>query len=380
VPDREVGSEFHWDTAALLAAPAPDRPHWLPVRPQLFATCCGALTSLIRLLPPGGCLHMPSYFCMGVAEALSAVAPLVWYRHLPDERGPRMETLHAEPGDVVVAQNLFGRDAREPWDAWAAAHPDVTVIEDHSHDPFSDWARTSTAAYATASLRKTLPVPDGGLLWSPRGLELPAPTGEESPGAALKLAAMLLKAAWLDGRAVPKHDFRSLQQAGESALLGSAGPASAVTRSVLPLLDIGGLRATATRNAAALAVALPQRNATWRVLHGAPAGSASFRVQLVCADETVRDALLRHLGRHGIFAPVHWRQDRAGFWSGDDEAADLASRMLTVPVDHRCRPEDIRRIADVLLAFDNNRVAEGPADDTRAAGTPARVAAAALQR
>jgi hypothetical protein len=304
---------------------------------------------------------------MGVAEALSAVAPLVWYRHLPDERGPRMETLHAEPGDVVVAQNLFGRDAREPWDAWAAAHPDVTVIEDHSHDPFSDWARTSTAAYATASLRKTLPVPDGGLLWSPRGLELPAPTGEESPGAALKLAAMLLKAAWLDGRAVPKDDFRALQHAGECALLGSTGPASTVTRSVLPLLDIGGLRATATRNAAALAVALPQRNATWRVLHGAPPGSASFRVQLVCADETVRDALLRHLARHGIFAPVHWRQDRAGFWSGDDEAADLASRMLTVPVDHRCNPEDIRRIADVLLSFDS----------TRAAGTPARVAAAA---
>jgi hypothetical protein len=369
VPDREIGSEFHWDPAALLAAEPRDSAHWLPVRPALFATCCGALTSLIRLVSPGGRLHMPSYFCMGVAEALSADAPLVWYRHLPDERGPRMETLHAEPGDVVVAQNLFGRDAREPWDAWAAAHPGVTVIEDHSHDPFSDWARTSTAAYATASLRKTMPVPDGGLLWSPRGLDLPEPAGGESPGAALKLAAMLLKAAWLDGRAVPKNDFRALQQAGEEALLGSTGPASTLTRAVLPLLDIGGLRATATRNAAALAAALPARTATWRVLHGAPAGSASFRLQLVCADEPVRDALLRHLGQHGIYAPVHWRQDREGFFSGDDEAADLASRMLTVPVDHRCRLDDVRRIADVLLEF-----------HARAVGPPARVPAAAVQR
>ena len=58
-----------------------------------------------------------------------------------------------------------------------------------------------------------------------------------------------------------------------------------------------------------------------------------------------------HLARHGIFAPVHWRQDRAGLWSGDDEAADLASRMLTVPVDHRCGPDDVRRIAEVLRAF-----------------------------
>jgi hypothetical protein len=381
VPDREVGSEFHWDPAALLAAVPGDSPRWLPARPVLFATCCGALTSLIRLLSPGGRLHLPSYFCMGVAEALSADTPLVWYRHLPDERGPRMETLRAGPGDVVVAQNLFGRDSREPWDAWAAAHPGVTVVEDHSHDPFSDWARTSTAAYATASLRKTLPVPDGGLLWSPRGLETPVPAGGESPGAGLKLAAMLLKSAWLDGRAVPKEDFRALQQAGEGALLGSAGPASTVTRAVLPLLDIGGLRATATRNAAALTAALAgpasaARTGGRRVLHGAPAGSASFRVQLVCADETDRDALLRHLGRHGIFAPVHWRQDRTGFWSGDDEAADLASRMLTVPVDHRCRPADVHRIADVIRSF-GTRAAETPG---RVAEPPARVAAAASQR
>jgi hypothetical protein len=366
VPDREVGSEFHWDPTALLTAEPTGGPRWLPDRPALFATCCGALTALIRLRAPGGRMHAPSYFCMGVAEALSADAPLVWYRHLPDERGPRMETLHAEPGDVVLAQNLFGRDIREPWDAFAAAHPGVTVIEDHSHDPFSEWARTSTAAYATASLRKTLPVPDGGLLWSPRGLELPEPAGGESPGAALKLAAMLLKGAWLDGRTVPKGDFRALQQAGEDALLGSAGPASTLTRAILPLLDIGGLRATATRNAEALAAALPAWTPTWRVLSGSPAGSAPFRVQLVCADGTVRDALLRHLGQHGIYAPVHWRQDPDGFFSGDDEAAGLAARMLTVPVDHRCRPADVRRIADVLLDF-----------DLRSAGLPI---AAALQR
>lgn len=347
-PPREIGSEFGWDATALRATAPTGPPDWLPAHAALFATCCGALTRLIRLLSPRGRLHVPSYFCMGVAEALSADVPLAWYRHLPDERGPRMETVHAEPGDVVLAQNLFGRDSAAPWDAWAAAHPDVAVVEDHSHDPFGTWARTSTARYATASLRKTLPLPDGGLLWSPRGLDLPEPVGDQSPGAALKLAAMLLKSAWLDGRAVPKTDFRALQQAGECALLGSAGPASTLTRAVLPLLDVDSLRATASRNARTLVAALPARTAGWEV----GPGSASFRVQLTCPDEATRDALLAHLGRNGIFAPVHWRQDRTGFWSGDPEAADLAARMLTIPADHRCEPSDIRRIADVLLAFD----------------------------
>jgi hypothetical protein len=351
-PPREIGSEFHWDPAALLT-PVPGggpRP-LLPAGHALFATGCGALRAVLRLPAPRGRLHVPSFFCMGVAEALSADVPISWYRHLPDGAGPRLETLRAVDGDVVLAQNLFGRDHREPWDAWMRAHPGVTVVEDHSHDPFSGWARTSTAPYAMASLRKTLPLPDGGLLWSPRGLHLPRPSGAESPGAHLKLAAMVLKQAWLDGRAVPKEDFRALQQRGEQALLGSAGPASALTTTMLPLLDLAGLRAASTRNAHALIGTLVGRTQAWRVLTGGPADAAPFRVQLLCASATVRDELLAHLAGHGIYAPVHWRQDRGGVWSGDETAADLAVRILTVPVDHRCGPDDVRRVAEVLGAF-----------------------------
>lgn len=351
-PAAEVGSEFHWDPAALRGT-APDAPPgWLPQRHELFATGCGALTTLLRALAPVRRLHLPSYFCMGVAEALSAHARIAWYHHLPDGHGPGLDTVHARPGDVVLAQNLFGRDDRAPWDAWMPAHPGVTVVEDHSHDPLSPWARTSTAPYAVASLRKTLPLPDGGLLWSPRGLPVPRPVGEPSPGAQLKLAAMLLKGAWRDGRAVPREAFRSLQTEGERMLLGSAGPACALTTAVLPLLDATGLRAASTRNAGALVAALPAGMPAWRVLGtGVPDGAAPFRVQLVCPSEPVRDALLRHLARHGVYAPVHWRQDPAGPHSGDADAADLASRMLTVPVDHRCGPSDIRRIAALLHAF-----------------------------
>jgi hypothetical protein len=337
----EIGSEFHWEPAALLGG----GPSVLPARHELFATGCGALVTLLRRLAPTGRLHVPSYFCMGVAEAVSASVPIAWYRHLPDGQGPRWPTLRAGPGDVVLAQNLFGHDDGGPWETWMRDHPGIPVIEDHSHDPFSDWARSSTAAYAVASLRKTLPLPDGGLLWSPRGLGVPAPVGPESRGAQLKLAAMLLKAAWLDGRPVPKDTFRELQQQGEHLLLGSAGPASAVTRAALPLLDLAALRATSIGNAHALIDALPASTASWRVL---PGGPAPFRVQLVCPAEPVRDALLAHLARNGVFAPVHWRQDRDGVWSGDEEAADLAARMLTVPVDHRCTPFDVRRIAGLL--------------------------------
>jgi hypothetical protein len=354
-PARQIGSEFHWDPAVLLSDARGGLPDWLPAERGLFATGCGALRALLRWLGPAGRLHVPSYFCTGVAEALAECVPIAYYRHLPDGRGPRWETLRIRPGDVVLAQNLFGRDDGAPWAAWIRAHPAIPVIEDHSHDPFSGWARTSTAAYAVASLRKTLPLPDGGLLWSPDGRELPVPEGPESAGAAQKLAAMLLKAGWLDGQPVPRERFRALQVQGEGTLLGSAGPASTVTAAVLPLLDVTGIRAASSRHARALREALDGRTGKVVILGlieaGGTADAAPFRVQLACPAERDRDALLAHLAANRIFAPVHWRQDPRGWWSGDHEAAGLANRMLTLPVDHRCSSADVSRVADVVAEF-----------------------------
>jgi hypothetical protein len=157
---------------------------------------------------------------------------------------------------------------------------------------------------------------------------------------------MLLKAAWLGGRPIPKDAFRALQQQGERELLGSSAPASAVTVATLPLLDIIGLRTASARQASALADALSSRTPDWWVCGGGP-----FRVQLECASQRVRDALLAHLARHGIYAPVHWRQHRDRLWSGDERAHELSGRLLTLPVDHRCGPGEVRRIAEVVRAF-----------------------------
>ncbi|MCY1142380.1 hypothetical protein OWR29_30655 [Actinoplanes sp. Pm04-4] len=309
------------------------------------------MSALLRRLGRPGRLHVPSFFCMGVAEALGKDMPLAWYRHLPDGRGPRWETLRADPGDVVLAQNLFGREDGAAWREWIAAHPDVTVLEDHSHDPFGPWAESSTAAYAVASLRKTLPVPDGAVLWSPQGLEVPVPSGPANEGSHLKLAAMLLKAAWLDGYPIPKEKFRALQQQGEQTLLGSDAPPSAFTAAVLPLLDIAGIRAAGTRNVRALETLLhasldSSPDVLCATLSGR--GGAPFRVQVFCDSESERDRLLARLAAGGIFAPVHWRQDREAFWSGDDEAAAWAGRILTLPVDHRCGAGEVHRMVEAV--------------------------------
>src|SRR5262249_26982544 len=89
----------------------------------------------------------------------------------------------------------------------------------------------------------------------------------------------------------------------------------------------------------------------WRPLSYGPPGAVPFNVQILCASEAVRDALLGHLARERIFAPVHWRQPRTELFSGDEAAVDYASRILTVPVDHRDPPWGVHRTAEVLRTF-----------------------------
>ncbi len=351
----EVGSDFHWDEAALASRPAAGG--WLPRGHRLYSTGSGAIIAVLRTLGTGCRLHLPSFFCMEVAEFLTRAADIRWYRQLPDGAGPQLDSLHTSPGDVVLAVNLFGREDREPWDDWARSHPEVTVFEDHSHDPLSDWARTSTARFCIASLRKTLPVPDGAAVWSPSGAALPVQPASRSSAGDLKLAAMILKSGWLRGRPVPREAFRSLQAAGEAVIHeGEPGP-TAFTQAVLPLLDAFALRSRRARNAAELERRLlqveprPKGTPIWRVLNHGSGEFVPFNVQIVCEDRQVRESLASYMIRHRVFTPVHWPQDGFRVTSQDPCALEYSRRILTIPVDHRYDLDDVARISELLAAF-----------------------------
>lgn len=353
-PPWELGSEFHWDEGVLVPA-GRKTDDWLPPRASLFASGAGALRALLTSLGTRPRVHLPSYFCMPVAAAIAQLAELHWYRQLPGE-DPDVPGSEARAGDVVLAVNLFGHGRKDAWARWADERPDVIMVEDHTHDPVSEWALTSRASYCVASLRKTLPVPDGALLWSPAGYPLPAPDPQPDEGASLKHAAMVLKSAWLRGRGVSKDAFRTLAEEGERLLVGSTACPSAITLAALPRLDVWGLRRRRVDNARALLAQIngeggrEQGRRPWAPLFDATATSP-FHVPLVCASGALRDNVREHLRRHRVFAPIHWPQPAAGLASGDPRAHGLAGRVLTIPTDHRYGPADMLRVANALNTF-----------------------------
>ena len=160
-------------------------------------------------------LWIPEYFCHDVIKSLKeAGIDVVFYADLPAYKEDRA-TLEAiqkkgyfRPTDAVLRVNYFGlRSYRTSVELSVAA-----VVEDHTHDLIGDWASKSTADWCIASLRKTLPVPEGGILWSPKGLTLPkVPESFEinEQIASVRWDAMALKARYLAGDHIEKSAFRS---------------------------------------------------------------------------------------------------------------------------------------------------------------------------
>lgn len=153
-------------------------------------------------------LWVPEYFCYDVVASLrEAGLELQFYTDYPGSNDNENLNLDFRAGDALLRVNYFGTRSYR-----SAEKMMVPVVEDHTHDLIGDWALRSTADWCIASLRKSLPIPEGGMLWSPVGLRLPEqPTlsDENERIAAIRWEAMKLKARYLAGKNVEKAAFRA---------------------------------------------------------------------------------------------------------------------------------------------------------------------------
>jgi len=335
----EVGSEFH------LPVDPPGPYHRWPEGSVWFALGRHALQALLRRLRTTT-LWLPDYFCEEVARSWRDLAEVRLYEDDPRWPEPDWDSLRPGPRDAVVAVNYFGVRTGDPWFAWREAN-ECVLVEDHAHDPSSEWATASRADYAFSSLRKTLPVPDGAILWSPRGLVLPDQPAGGADGSELKLAAMLFKGEYLGGGSDElKERFRRLQLDGEERLAGAeVAGASPATREALVRGVPLPWRARRAENTARLIAALHGWEAAEPLFTAWPADAAPLGAVFVFESAAERDRVRGVLAEGGVYCPVHWA-DAAE--SPSERARDLAHRILTIPTDWRYSAADMARVASLV--------------------------------
>lgn len=298
-------------------------------------------------------LWMPGYFCPEVVLACrNAGIEVKRYRSFPVVRTndeARESEFRMLDGDVLFVQNFFGL---QNFRAERAESRGREVIEDHSHDPWSPQAIESRGDWCVASLRKTLPIPDGGVLWSPRGHRLPPQpkVAARLRRASLeKLAAMLLKGWYLEGRPVSKATFRGLSASGESCI--GTGPLSGMTpwsAEMVDCLPVSAWRSLRARNHGILSAALKEVNGVRVLSPEKGARAVPFGAFLVFESPQLRDRVRRALIDRRIYPAIHWSLSEFAEGASSVEAQELSRRVLTVHCDFRHRRKDMLRIAEEI--------------------------------
>lgn len=341
----EIGSEFHWtglpDGTYL---PWPEPKVW-------FQSGRNVVVALWKYLSPNGkvVLHLPGYFCREVTDYWRRKGISIRsYLDYPTMDNPDWGTLETRRGDFVLAVNFFGlRDGKE-WDSWKAAHENVILLEDHTHDPFSVWASNSKADYAFASIRKLFPVPDGAFIWSPCGHRLPAePTFNGWEGSALKFAGMVLKTEYLKGETWPaKEAFRDLQTDGEHSLgKNDSGSLSPWSRTLLERGYPLRWRERRLNNLNRLLSYLGQKSSMRPLFTRALGQSCPFNAIFMFDSHNAREKTRSLLIQNKVYPAIHWDQGH----DCEKGCLDISKRILTIPADQRYGETDIDFIASILL-------------------------------
>ncbi|WP_042880485.1 hypothetical protein [Cupriavidus necator] len=336
-PASEFGSFFHLDPAAPLGGEP-----WLRPGDLLTGTGRDALRAIVAQGRSRGWRRLcaPSYYCHAVLDDLASDIDVRLYPHAPFG-GPT--PLFLAPDEAAIVPEYFGLRAEVEVQGGS-------VLLDRSHDLLADWSYARAPDYVFASLRKTLPVPDGGLVRPPAGQPFThalAPTPGHVRAAASVAAAMSMKAAYLAGAQVAKAAFLALAGEGEANLRSDAeisGP-SALTRVLAPALDLGRMRQRRRDNLALLGGCMA----------GLPAGmqwqeTPAYGI-LLCADAPQRDRIRQRLIGTNVYPAVLWPMT----WPGaPDDNRRLSERILAVHADYRYGPRDIERLGEIILRIAAN--------------------------
>ena len=324
-----------------------EKPRPLPENCEIFSCGRDALLAALELenFRAPRKVWLPEFFCPALSRNLAPDAG--FYQDFPSEPAPRFETLKPKKGDAVVAVNFFGLRGPEIWENFFASRPDVLAIRDNSHAPLCEESVNPPSGYSFASLRKTLPLPDGGCLF---GKNLKARKIFREGGESAPFAQKALAAAALRGVLGYRPEVEKLYYEGENALEGKRGVSrvSKYSAEILARLDVEKIARKTLRNLLAF-----RKNfegfGKCRELGASPAAAIdpfrAFCPTLKFSDPRLRDKCHNALFDIGAMPSIYW----GGLGRGvSARTREESNTILSIPLDFRHSQADAARIAEFI--------------------------------
>lgn len=331
----------------LLDSPAPLRGDW-----EFFASGRCALNRVILEIKKRGFrgrMFLPRYFCPEAARSISKNVKVEFFEDLPSEDSPRFETLNAAPGDAVMAVNFFGLRDMALWAEWKRLNPETILLENASHTPFSYGA--ADADFAFGSLRKWLPLSDGGFVSAKNPAEIFRKPASSMPDFASDFLAASLSRAQEN---VFSDDFAErLFYGAEAKISAITNPArmSAYSLHMLARLDV--TKMAEVRYCSVRAFSLKAALGGYFEELSFSGGRNPEKFSVYCPvlrfrAAHVRDAVYAELRKEGMFAPIYW----GGFGANGSAAARAeSSKSMCIPPFFADSPQEAENFCEFIISL-----------------------------
>lgn len=300
-------------------------------------------------------LWVPEYFCYEVLDTLVKYTgvELAFYIDYPSlDSHVLLKQLPFRKGDALLKMNYFGL-----CDSSLKESIPIPIIEDHSHDLLSRSALYSNADWCIASLRKTLPLAEGGILWSPRGKTISEEfklSFANEKLATNRWEAMDMKAKYLSdfkgdlANIKLKEAFRQLFEETELAL--SDLEISALDKrstDTLSQFDINAWYGQKRKNWSHLTKSLDDKLNYLRPMNES---CTPFSLILKTQSKLMREKLRIGLIQNAVYPAVLWNVPE----TCSKEVRFMSDCLLSVHCDGRYSESDMEELACVINKVYNN--------------------------
>jgi dTDP-4-amino-4,6-dideoxygalactose transaminase len=284
---------------------------------------------------------LPEYICNSVIDCFEHNYSITFYALNPD-LSINMDDLMSKIDNQVIyiyIIDYFGSIQNQSYDEVKEKSNKFgcVIIEDTTHSIFS--REKIIGDYCICSLRKLLPIPDGGVLYSPKKIE--HDTDFPKFMANKKITAMVLKNLYLSGELKSKDLYREIFVDEEQRLdtMHNVLLISDISAFILSNIDINEVISSRKRNYLLLQDKIEIKSFLQVKETDCP---FSFVVQM---DD--RDNFREYLIKHNIYCAVHWPIENQELLH-IKHARTLSQHLISLPIDQRYGEKEMGYLAAIV--------------------------------
>lgn len=330
-----IGGEFEIDLSNYKDSHI-NRPH-----AYYYASGRAALYQILRSISKNGTkVWLPDWLCSSVVDAVRRAGYQYAHYNLDDNYQVDVQLLEkvgVADGDLVIIINYFGLlNTAVCSKKVKGKYPHAIIIEDDVQAYwFFEEQENEYADFRFTSLRKALPIPDGGIVRSK--YRMPIVIGENT-FAPLKFKAGTMKLN--RGAGIKDEDYLRLFEEGERLIDDNYDSRmSTVSQSLYDVVNVKEAKIRRKNNAAYLIKGLEAIN-----IHPIIEVSDSVTPLFIPIYLNNRNGVRKQMFQHEIFCPVHWPLEGMKLKLG----AEMAEHELSLIIDQRYTEDDMDQILEII--------------------------------